>query len=166
MVIPQGKYLSGTLVLKSNIDFHLEKGAVLISSLNQEDIMDFAKLFEDDNACTGWDGGCFLFACHEENITISGEGVIHGQGDKVFIDDDVDGGAHECPLSVTAFRPRTTFLEDVTNLTVRDITIQDAAFWTLHMAGCHHVRVQILRYLTMSEGQTMTVLILTAARMF
>ena len=47
VVIPQGKYLSGTLVLKSNIDFHLEKGAVLISSLNQEDIMDFAKLFED-----------------------------------------------------------------------------------------------------------------------
>ena len=35
-----------------------------------------------------------------------------GQGDKVYyIDDDVDGGAHECPLSVTAFRPRATFLE-------------------------------------------------------
>ena len=152
VVIPQGKYLSGTLVLKSNIDFHLEKGAVLISSLNQEDIMDFAKLFEDDNACTGWDGGCFLFACHEENITISGEGVIYGQGDKVFIDDDVDGGAHECPLSVAAFRPRTTFLEDVTNLTVRDITIQDAAFWTLHMAGCHHVRVQDIKILNDVRG--------------
>ena len=98
------------------------------------------------------DGGCFLFACHEENITISGEGVIYGQGDKVFIDDDVDGGAHECPLSVTAFRPRTTFLEDVTNLTVRDITIQDAAFWTLHMAGCHHVRVQDIKILNDVRG--------------
>ena len=112
----------------------------------------------------GW--RLFPFACHEENITISGEGVIYGQGDKVFVDDDVDGGAHECPLSVTAFRPRTTFLEDVTNLTVRDITIQDAAFWTLHMAGCHHVRCRILRYSMTSEVQIMMVLILTAVRMF
>ena len=76
VVIPQGRYLSGTLILKSNIDFHLEKGAVLVSSLNEEDILDFARLFDDDNACTGWDGGCFLFACHEENITISGEALF------------------------------------------------------------------------------------------
>lgn len=52
VIVPRGEFLSGTLVLKSNIDLHLEKGAVLISSLNEEDILDFAKLFEDDNACT------------------------------------------------------------------------------------------------------------------
>lgn len=109
VVIPAGEFMSGTLVLKSNIDFHLEKGAVLISSLKEEEILDFAKLFDDDNECTGWDGGCFLFASHEKNITISGDGVIYGQGDKVFFDDNADNGAHECPLNVTAFRPRTTF---------------------------------------------------------
>lgn len=152
VVIPAGRFLSGTLILKSNIDFHLDKGAVLISSLEEKDIYDFAKLFEDDNACTGWDGGCFIFACHEENITISGDGVIYGQGDKVFIDDDADYGAHECPLQVTSFRPRTTFLEDVTNLTIRDITIRDAAFWTLHMAGCHHIRIQDIRILNDVRG--------------
>lgn len=152
VVIPPGEFLSGTLVLKSNIDFHLEKGAVLIGSLEEEDILDFAKLFDDDNACTGWDGGCFLFACHEKNITISGEGVIYGQGDKVFVDDNADNGAHECPLQVTAFRPRTTFLEDVENLTIRDITIKDAAFWTLHMAGCRHVLVKDIKILNDVRG--------------
>lgn len=152
VVVPAGEYLSGTLVLKSNIDFHLEKGAVLISSLTEADILDFASLFEDDNACTGWDGGCFLFACHEKNITISGEGTIYGQGDKVFVDDNADNGAHECPLQVAAFRPRTTFLEDVENLTVRDITIRDAAFWTLHMAGCRHVLVKDIRILNDIRG--------------
>lgn len=152
VVVPAGNFLSGTLVLKSNIDFHLEKGAVLTSSLKKEDILDFASLFEDDNACTGWDGGCFLFACHEKNITISGEGEIYGQGDKVFVDDNADGGAHECPLQVTAFRPRTTFLEDVENLTVRDVTIRDAAFWTLHMAGCRHVLVKDIRILNDVRG--------------
>ena len=39
-----------------------------------------------------------------------------------------------------------------TNLTVRDITIQDAAFWTLHMAGCHHVRVQDIKILNDVRG--------------
>lgn len=152
VVIPAGYFLSGTIVLKSNIDFHLEAGAVLISSLKEEDIMDFAKLFEDDNQTTGWDGGCFLFACNEENITISGEGIIYGQGDKVFFDDNADGGAHECPLNVTAFRPRTTFLENVENLTVKDITIKDAAFWTLHMAGCRHVLVKDIKILNDIRG--------------
>lgn len=152
VVIPAGRYLSGTLVLKSNIDFHLEKGAVLISSLAEEDILDFASLFEDDNECTGWDGGCFLFACHEKDITISGEGTIYGQGDKVFVDDNADNGAHECPLQVASFRPRTTFLEDVENLTIRDITIRDAAFWTLHMAGCRHVLVKDIRILNDIRG--------------
>lgn len=152
VIIPAGEFLSGTIVLKSNIDFHLEKGAMLISSLREEDILDFAKLFEDDNACTGWDGGCFLFACHEKNITISGEGVIYGQGDKVFVDDNADNGAHECPLQVTTFRPRTTFLEDVENLTVKDVTFQDAAFWTLHMAGCRHVLVKDIKILNDVRG--------------
>lgn len=152
VVIPAGRFLSGTLVLKSDIDFHLEKGAVLISSLEEADILDFASLFEDDNECTGWDGGCFLFACHEKNITISGEGEIYGQGDQVFEDDNADDGAHECPLRVAAFRPRTTFLEDVENLTVRDVTIRDAAFWTLHMAGCRHVLVKDIRILNDIRG--------------
>ena len=152
VVVPAGRFLSGTLVLKSHIDLHLEKGAVLIGSLKEEDILDFAKLFDDDNDCTGWDGGCFLFACHEKDITISGEGEIWGQGEKVFFDDNADNGAHECPLQVTAFRPRTTFLEDVEDLTIRDITIRDAAFWTLHMAGCRHVLVKDIRILNDIRG--------------
>ena len=152
VVIPAGHFLSGTLILKSHIDLHLEKGAVLIGSLRPEDILDFARLFDDDNACTGWDGGCFLFACHERDITISGEGEIWGQGEKVFFDDDADSGAHECPLRAAAFRPRTTFLEDVEDLTIRDVTIRNAAFWTLHMAGCRHVRIKDIRILNHIRG--------------
>lgn len=152
VIVPAGNFLSGTIVLKSNIELHLEAGAVLISSLEPTDILDFASLFQDENQDTGWDGGCFLFACHEKNITISGEGTIYGQGDKVFFDDDTDGGYHECPLNVTAFRPRTTFLEDVENLVIKDITIKDAAFWTLHMAGCRHVRIQDIRILNDERG--------------
>ncbi len=152
VVIPAGRYLSGTLVLRSNIDLHLEAGATLISSMDQADMTDFSRDFEDDNEDTGWEGGCFLLARHAENITISGTGTIDGQGRLTFYDDDSDDGFHECPLNVRGFRPRMSFLEDVHNLTVKDVTFYDAAYWTLHMAGCQDVLIENIRILNEERG--------------
>ena len=143
--IPAGKYLSGTICLKSNVELHLESGAELISSLDPADMPDLMGGFEDDNRDTGWEGGCFLLARHAENVTISGFGCIDGRGREVFYEDDDDGGSHESPLKVRGFRPRMSFLEDVRNLTVKDVTFRDAAFWTLHMAGCRNVLIDGIR---------------------
>ena len=151
VVVPAGKYLSGGIRLRSNVELHLENGAELISTLEKEDMIDFAREFEGEGM-DGMDGGCFLFARHEKNITISGYGKIDGRGREVFYDGDVDNGFHECPLFVKGFRPRTTYLEDVENLTVRDVTFYDAAFWTLHMAGCRNVMVDGIRILNDDRG--------------
>ncbi|MCR5148235.1 MAG: glycoside hydrolase family 28 protein [Eubacterium sp.] len=145
VIIPTGRFLSGTIMLKTNVNMYLEAGAELISSLDPADMIDFMKDFDDDNKDTGWAGGCFLLARHAENITISGEGRIDGRGREVFYEDDADGGSHESPLKVRGFRPRMSFLEDIKNLTVRDVTFYDAAFWTLHMAGCRDVLIENIR---------------------
>lgn len=152
VVLPSGRFLSGSVLLKSNVELHLQAGAVLISSLNQADILPFPAADEDDNRDTGWDGGFFLGARGAENVTISGHGIIYGQGDKVFADLNEDNGFYECPKSVAAFRPRMMLFEAVTNFTVQDITLQDAAFWTLHMAGCRHVRIRDIRILNDDRG--------------
>lgn len=155
VIVPTGRFLSGTIVLKSNVTLYLEKGAELISSLRKEDILDFFgnSEFEDPSEATGWEGGCFLCALHEHDISILGEGTIYGQGDQVFYDDGADGGIGECPKNVRIEdRPRTTYFEDVENLTVRGITFRDAAFWTLHMAGCRHVLVDGIRILNDQRG--------------
>ena len=55
VLVPSGRFLSGSLHLKSDVDLLLEQGAVLISSLEQEDMIDFAREYEDDNADVGWD---------------------------------------------------------------------------------------------------------------
>ena len=143
VVIPAGRFLSGTVMLKSNVELHLSTGAVLLSSLREEDISPFPAGEEDDNKDTGWDGGFFLGAKNARNVTISGLGVIDGQGDKVFLDLNEDNGFHECPKVCTAFRPRMMLFEAVENFVVRDVTLKDAAFWTLHMAGCRHVRIPV-----------------------
>lgn len=152
VLIPAGTFLSGSIQLKSNVDLHLEYGAVLVSSLEEKDIDDFMTQVEDDNETTGWEGGCFLGAIHAENISLSGDGTIYGQGDKVFYDDGADGGFGESPLCVEAFRPRMILFEDIVNLSVKDITLKDAAFWTLHMAGCRHVRIHNIRILNDVRG--------------
>ena len=141
VLIPAGRFLSGTLRLKSDVELHLEHGARLISSLDEKDIIDYFRECGDDNEVDGWEGGCFLFALHEKNIAITGTGVIDGQGRKVFFDDDPEHAYEGSPLAVTGFRPRMSYLEDVENLTVSDVTFYDSAFWTLHMAGCRKVRI-------------------------
>ncbi len=147
VVIPAGRFLSGSIRLRSNVDLHLESGAELISSVNQDDMIDFSKDFEDDNEDTGWEGGCFIFAAHEQNVSITGYGKIDGQGRMSFYDDDSDSGYGECPLAIKGFRPRMSFLEDIDNLTISDVTFYDAAYWTVHMAGCKNVLIENIRIL-------------------
>ncbi len=152
VVVPTGSFMAGSLRLLSNVELHLEKGARLISSIDQKDMIDFAREFKDDNKDTGWEGGCFLFAAHEENITISGEGVIDGQGRLTYYDDDEEGDPHESPLNVRGFRPRMSFLEDIKGLTVKDVTFEDSAYWTLHMAGCRDVLIENIRIYNNDRG--------------
>ncbi|MBO7728169.1 MAG: glycoside hydrolase family 28 protein, partial [Oscillospiraceae bacterium] len=74
VVIPAGKYLSGTICLRSNVELHLESGAELIASLDASDMPDLMVEYEDDNRDTGWEGGCFLFSQHTENGLICTDG--------------------------------------------------------------------------------------------
>ena len=155
VVVPAGRFLSGSVLLRDNVELHLESGAVLISSLNPDDIVPFPQGgdgTDPDDTADGWEGGFFLGASHAKNVTISGMGTIYGQGDKVFLDKDADNGFHECPKFCDVFRPRMMLFEAVENFTVRDVTLQDAAFWTLHMAGCRHVRIQNIRILNDDRG--------------
>lgn len=151
VLLPAGRYFSGSVLLKSNVELRLETGAVLISSLNEADILPFPA-GPSEGTVDGWNGGFFLGARDAENITLSGQGIIDGQGGQVFRDADVDSGFHECPKQVAAFRPRMLLFENVRNLTVRDVTLKDAAFWTLHMAGCRRVRIHDIQILNDDRG--------------
>ncbi len=142
VTVPQGTFISGTIFLKDNVRLHLSHGAVLMSSLDEKDISSFPR--EDDTDLSevdGAEGGFFIGAVHAKNIRIDGSGTIDGQGEKVFFDEDLDRGFHECPKQTAGFRPRLLLFEDVEKLSVSDITLKDSAFWTFHMAGCQDVDI-------------------------
>ena len=67
LVFSVGKYLTGTVYLKSNVTIHVEEGAVLQGSLNPFDY--------DRHGFTA-----LLFAFDQQNIAITGKGTIDGQG--------------------------------------------------------------------------------------
>ncbi len=134
VICEAGEYLCATIALKSNIDFYLERGCTIVSSLDSS---------------TYTDGHTALIEAKDaENISITGFGTIDGRSQRIFYDDNQDP-LHEAPLDypVGTFRPRTSMFENITNLTIRDITLKNSVFWTLHFAGCRYVTVSGIKIL-------------------
>jgi len=69
VVVPMGRFLTGPLTLASNIDLHLEKGAVLAMSSRPADF-----------PVAGGNSASFITADNAHDIRLSGEGTIDGQG--------------------------------------------------------------------------------------
>ncbi len=90
VIIPAGDYISeGPLLLKSNVNLHLQEGAYLKFGINPEDYLTGSPEF---NGCVKvrWEGlWCYnyspiIYAWKEKNIAITGKGIIDGQTDKFW----------------------------------------------------------------------------------
>jgi hypothetical protein len=68
VVFSKGRFLSGSIELKSGVDLFFEEGAVLLGSVNP---LDYIKLGV---------GKALVLANASKNISISGKGTIDGQG--------------------------------------------------------------------------------------
>ncbi len=85
VIFPKGKFLSGTLEIKSNVTLYLEEGATLLGSTNPYHYPkseQFLKLKEspkkDDNSKLA-----LLLSFDAQNIKVTGKGTIDGQGRKL-----------------------------------------------------------------------------------
>lgn len=77
LVVPRGVWLTGPVVLKSNIDLHLEKGAVVLFAADESLYPLIETSFEglETRRCQSP-----LSARGATNISITGDGVIDGNG--------------------------------------------------------------------------------------
>lgn len=156
VLFPGGKvYRSGSLVLKSNVELHLEMGAVLKGSDHLEDY----NLFKADLSLTSTQTAIeiptyekcdytgspvlfFLYAKDCENISVTGFGTIDGN-EEIFYGQvspwHIDG----------SFYPRVPllFLENIVHLSILHVTLTGSAFWTTHMIGCNDVLIDGVRIL-------------------
>ncbi|TAK63886.1 MAG: glycoside hydrolase family 28 protein, partial [Bacteroidetes bacterium] len=79
VVVPPGTWLTGSIKLESNVNLHLERGA----------LVQFSGRVEDYSLMAGFDGKSKryfvsppLYSYRATNIAITGEGVIDGAGEK------------------------------------------------------------------------------------
>jgi polygalacturonase len=138
-----GAFLSGTVVLKSNVTLYLEAGATLLGSAKTDDYQ--AQPGPGSNADAGQRH--LIFARDAENVAVTGPGRIDGQGPKFWT-----------PSGRTALPPEEAWRDVATydwkalprvspllefyncrNLRVEEVRIENASGWTLRPIACSNV---------------------------
>jgi len=136
VIFPAGKYLTGSIELKSNVDIYLAKGAVILGSTK---LSDYFERIYSIKAYNNFFLKYSLFYAHQaNNVSIRGEGTIDGQGFgfKVF--------AKEKPARYMN-RPYIFRFSECKNLKVEGISLQNPAMWTQHYFACEDVFVRNIR---------------------
>lgn len=122
--LPPGKYLSGTVRLKSFVTLYLDAGAVLMESPDNSDFEQYEQL--SYNSCSDRETTYFNYALiraeDAHNFAIMGRGIIDGNRPK-------RGG------------PKPIALKRCQQILIRDITMQNAPNYNISMLGCDYVDI-------------------------
>lgn len=123
-------FISGPVELKSNINIVLEANSVW--KANPDESIYKLSAFGENRG----EGMMWIYAKDAKNISIMGKGTIHGNG-VAFMGKELHDSYELKPVTTFDPRPHVLTLFGVDNLTIRDITIRDGAYWTVHLIGCN-----------------------------
>ncbi len=79
VLVPEGTFLTGAIHLKSNINLHIASGAVLKFSRDENDYLPLVFTRWEGTECYNYSP--FIYAFEQENVAITGEGILDGQSD-------------------------------------------------------------------------------------
>ena len=172
VVIPAGKYMTGPITLKSNVNLHVEKDAELIFAFDRS----LYPLVE-----TRWEGldlynyqPC-IYAVDCENIGLTGEGTINGNGSNEnwwYMKGNKNHGYHEgvdewqgtsklgpradlikmsdnnVPAKERIFgmgkglRPQLVNFVRCQNVLIESVRLLNSPFWVIHPMFCKNMTVR------------------------
>ncbi len=148
VLVPEGEFVSGTVVLKDNVELFVQ------GTLRS---MDYDKNRESSAPLSGG----FLYANGAKNITITGGGRIHGSGE-TFCDPPAVYAPYTSPdpfnlkSYILGFRDRIRFekrnsgrvnlvqLENCENVSIHNIEFYQSAAWTCHILQSDQVDIHNL----------------------
>ncbi|WP_339709179.1 glycosyl hydrolase family 28 protein [uncultured Kriegella sp.] len=133
VVVPEGVFLTGSIVLKTGVELHLKKDAILLGSTNPYDYKGINR----------WKS--LVLADGQNHIAITGEGTIDGQGQDLAL--KVDSLFHIGKLDSTNYnlrrnrpsevmRPQLIEVVNSENITISGITLKNAACWVQTYDKC------------------------------
>jgi hypothetical protein len=149
VIIPAGKFITGTITLKSYVNLHLQQGAELIGSHNLED---YTTSFRKHG----------MILCEDANqVSITGEGIINARG-TTFYDPTKNHVYEEFDRMLTRqkenYMPEGQFYSDgpikrrpkpgmtitfyhCSQVSLKDFTLKDTPSWAIRLAYCDDVNV-------------------------
>lgn len=155
VVVPSGgTFLSGSILLKANIDFHLEAGSRLLASSNYGDYTPETSIpFITDHKVVEsvLPQRAFISAFKADNLMISGEGIIDGNADNFIQTRGKYIHSMRGPVNGRdqyLERPFTIFIIESDSVIIENVTIKDPAFWALRLTGCDNSKIDSIKILT------------------
>ncbi|CAM4456008.1 glycoside hydrolase family 28 protein [Paenibacillus typhae] len=130
--VPAGRFLSGAIILKSNIELHLSPGAVLSFSTDQADY----PVVE-----SRWEGvrqqvyASCIYGSDLVNISITGSGTLDGDGGLWWDVFRNRRGELAYP------RPKLISFDRCSRVTIKDVTLLNSPSWTVNPIECSNVTV-------------------------
>lgn len=161
VVIPEGEWLTGKIHLKSNVNLHLDKGAVLLFSGNPDDYLPPVHSSWEGMECMNYSPLVYAYQC--KNVAITGEGKLQAIMDtwKVWFarprahmnslkrlynlaSTNVPVEGRQMVNDSAHFRPQFIQFNRCENVLLEGFSIHDSPFWTIHL---YHSRDMELRNL-------------------
>ena len=137
VIIPAGKFYSGTVFLKSNVYLRLLPGAVLQGSYSPADYPEHDILWAQKFGTITHDGiyvkymKALIIADRAVNTGIIGKGTLRGAG---------DGQAYQLGINKDG-KPKNIFFIGCTNILLEGVSVLNAAQVTVSISGCEKVNI-------------------------
>ena len=155
VLVPQGKFLTGSIHLESNINLQIEENAEIIFSTNPDDYPIVHTSFEGTEVMNY---SPLIYAYQKNNVAITGKGTFNGQGNNQnwwsWCGKDTYGWKKGAPIQNVArlmemaeagvpvservfgngYNLRPNFVEffECKNVMLKDVKIINAPFWLIH----------------------------------
>ncbi len=136
VLVPAGTYLCGSIRFRSNIDFHLSAGAIILAAPAE------MKAYDESESFGGFpeyqDGGhtyfhnSLIWAEGQTNVSITGHGMIDGAG---LTKKDTEKAGNVQGGSIGT-GDKAIALKLCRRVTLRDITIYRGGHFAVIMTGC------------------------------
>tara|TARA_R110002096_G_scaffold211553_1_gene399023 strand:+ start:2922 stop:4343 length:1422 start_codon:yes stop_codon:yes gene_type:complete len=169
VIVPAGRFLTGPIHLKSNINLHLEEGAEVLFSKNHKDYLPVVHTSYEGQELMNYSP--LIYAYKQKNIAITGKGVFNGQASNTnwwpwcskeeygYIEGTPqqkdehnlprlwEMAENNTPVSERIFgegyQLRPLFIQpfECENVLIQGVTFTNAPFWVIHPIKCNYVRV-------------------------
>lgn len=174
VVVPHGEFLTGPVQLKSNVNLHLDEGAVLKFHRDPKKYLPFVYTRWEGVECMNY--SAFIYSFEQTNIAITGKGILDGQASneywwpwkgnkehgwkdgmpsqKAARDSLFAMGQRGVPVERRTFgegyylRPNFIQMYGCSRVLIEGVTVLNSPMWEIHPVLCTNVTIRNVRIQT------------------